>query len=362
MCLKKQMNNVLQNFIQQNSPDGGFLQSVEWKNFQESIGRKTYNISSQDFYANIIEHKLPVVERYFYIPRGPVMLNSDFRNSIFELIMLAKENKAGWIRIEPNDSKIIDLISENWRVVKAPHNMQPREVFIIDITKLEEQLLAEMKQKTRYNVKLAEKKGVKIFESQMENVDKSNNYINEFCRLTEVMAKRNGILAHPASYYQKMVETIPGSILKLYLAEYENQIIAANLVIFYGSTATYLHGASDDKYRNVMAPYLLQWQQIKDAKAAGCTRYDFGGIKTQISNFELRISKQYPNSNNQKTKQNQLNTQYPIPNTAWTGITKFKIGFSPNTKSIVFPGSYDIVIDTMRYNSYRLIQKIKSFL
>ncbi len=77
---------------------------------------------------------------------------------------------------------------------------------------------------------------------------------------------------HPESYYRKMFETIPAEILKLYMAEYENKIIAANIVIHYGNTATYLHGASDNEYRNVMAPYLLQWQAILDAKKAGLNK------------------------------------------------------------------------------------------
>ena len=148
----------------------------------------------------------------------------------------------------------------------------------------------------------------------------------------KITARRDGITPHSESYYRQMFETIPAENLKLYVAEYGDKIIAANLVIFYGNTATYLHGASDNKSRNVMAPYFLQWRQIQYAKAAGCTRYDFGGVK---------------NDGDDKS---------------WAGITRFKSGFSPGTLPVEFPGSYDIVIDPVRYNLYRLIQKAKSML
>lgn len=249
-----------------------------------------------------------------------------------ELLELAKKNTVGWIRIEPETEEVLSVIrnSANYKTIKAPHDVQPRELFIINIMKSEEELLAEMKPKTRYNIRLAEKKGV----SARVILPGSGmaKYVNEFIRLTQVMAERQGITTHPESYYRKMIKTIPENILKLYVAEYQNRIIAANLVVFFGETCTYLHGASDDEYRNVMAPYLLQWQQIKDAKLAGCARYDFGGVKT------------IDEKNN------------------WAGITKFKLGFSPDTKPTEFPGCYDLIINQKKYWLYRSIQRIKSFI
>jgi len=151
-------------------------------------------------------------------------------------------------------------------------------------------------------------------------------------RLTKIMSERQGIVTHGENYYRKMLEIIPESIIKLYVAEYENKIIATNIVIFYGDTAYYLHGASDDKYKNLMAPHMLQWRQIQDARKAGCVRYDFCGVKV----------------NEKKGK-------------SWEGITRFKLGFSPNTKPVEFPGSYDIIVSPVRYWGYRIIQKIKNY-
>ena len=118
----------------------------------------------------------------------------------------------------------------------------------------------------------------------------------------------------------------------MYVAEYKNKIIAANLVVFYGDTAIYSHGATDDEYRNVMAPYLLQWQTILDAKKAGYKFYDFGGVKAGGD----------------------------IKGKDWSGITKFKLGFSSVTKPVEFSGSYDIIVNPRVYVLYRIIQKIKS--
>lgn len=335
------------NLAQKYSPAGEFLQSSFWRTFQESVGRKVYFFSGENINASIIEHSLPIVGKYFYIPRGPILKNQNdnekLENDFNELIKLAKENKAGWIRIDPVNKEILGIIKNfvgavgtGFKpvpvIVSAPHNMQPKEIFVVDIFKSEDELLAQMKPKTRYNIRLAEKKGVEIFSSRGEKD------ISEFLRLTQVMAKRNGIVAHPESYYQKMLENISSDILKLYVAEYQGKIIAANLVIFYGENCVYLHGASDDECRSVMAPYLLQWQQIRDAKEVGCTKYDFGGIK-MLEDLNLK---------NKKSA------------TDWAGITKFKLGFSPKTPATVFSGSYDIVINQKKYWLYRAIQKIKS--
>jgi peptidoglycan pentaglycine glycine transferase (the first glycine) len=309
--------NNIDTLIQINSPDGGFLQSEQWRKFQEAVGRRTFCVSEDNFYASIIEHELPVVGKYFYIPRGPLG-----EMKIGGVINLAKKEKINWIRID------VDYKSSDYKIVKAPHDMQPRELFIINITKSEEDLLASMKQKTRYNIKVAQKHEVSLRTTNSYEATNKKD-VEEFLRLVKITAKRDGITPHPEDYYRKMFEIIPAENLNLYIAEHKGKIIAANIMIFYGNTATYLHGASDNEHRNVMAPYLLQWQAILDAKKAGLEKYDFGGIKIGANN-------------------------------SWSGITKFKTGFSPNTKSIEFPGSYDIVINYFKYYLYRALQKFKS--
>lgn len=358
------MNEALLKFIQDNSPDGGFLQSEHWIKFQEAWGRKAFEIKEKDqdddtvVYSHILSHGLPMVGKYFYLPRGPVVRNYELGIINYEkgagkflinLIDLAKKNNVGWIRVEPNSDNELNLLRDNLpkgvKIKKAAVDMQPREILILDITKKEEDILSEMKQKTRYNVKLAQKRGVKVFAVNRESDGKREelgimnyelgNFFEEFLKLVKITAKRDKIVPHPEDYYRKMFEVIPSDILKLYAAEYEGKTIAANLILFFGKTATYMHGASDNAHRDAMAPYLLQWQAILDAKKAGCERYDFGGVRTGIENRESGIE----------------NT--------WKGITRFKTGFVPNVAPVEFPGCYDIVIKPAKYTLYKILRKIK---
>src|SRR3989339_1448555 len=155
------MNDKSLNFVQANSPDGSFLQSDHWRKFQESVGRKTHNISASDgegeilVHASIITHGLPIVGDYFYVPRGPVVKIFNFQFSIFkqflnDLIDNAKDSNIGWIRIESNSEEELKLIRENLpkslKIKKSAVDMQPRGILILDILKSEEEILAEMKQ------------------------------------------------------------------------------------------------------------------------------------------------------------------------------------------------------------------------
>ncbi len=331
----------IEKFIQENSPDGGFLQSEEWRKFQENVGKKTFNIFNDAFWANIIEHKLPIVGKYLYISRGPVLKTKinkkEIENALEKLLKLAKKNKAGWIRFEPCNNKILKNIKNSikFNIVKAPHDMQSRQIFIVDISKNEEELLTEMKSKTRYNIRLAKRKGV-VYNSYNFSDEKFGKKFDKFLELVEKTASRKGVKFHQKNYYWKMVESIPEKNLKLYVAEYQGKIITANLILFFGNTATYLHGASADEYKNVMAPFLLQWQIILEVKKNGFTRYDFGGVKTENKKGELMISE-----------------------TKWRGISKFKLGFSKITKPFEFPGSYDIIVNKKKYFAYKLLQKLK---
>ena len=329
--------------MENNQKNQDFLQSAEWAAFQKAAGKKTFLLESGNFSASLIMHELPIVGKYLYCPRGPIFCHPEFisgsdsemlkqvQHDIKKLIDLAKKENAGWIRIEPENEEILENTRKNIpeKIVKAPHDMQPKENFVLDITKSIEQLLSEMKSKTRYNIGVAQKRGVKIYSCQKNDMEcaRIQKY---FFRLTKEMAERNRISTHPEGYYKQMIESIPADMLKIYAAEYDGKIIAANLIVFFGNTVIYLHGASSNENRNVMAPFLLQWQAILDAKEKGFSSYDFGGIKTGDAE------------------------------NSWAGITQFKTGFSLKTKPLVFPGSYDIIINPRKYALYRTLQIAKS--
>lgn len=276
-----------------------FLQSVDWVNFQKSLGRRVWQLDG----INIIKHNLPFKKSYLYSPRcRGDFLSEDFLEKIKEI---AKKENTIFFKVEP-----LTEINKKFGLRKSK-NIQPRKTLILDISKSDEELLNQMHYKTRYNIQLAQKKNVEI--------KKNKKYFEEFWQLMKQTTKRDGFKPHPKEYYRKILE-IPG--VELFVAEFNNKIIAANIVVFYDKQAIYLHGASDYEHRNLMAPHLLQWEQIKEAKKCGCVEYDFWGIDEK----------------------------------KWPGVTRFKKGFS--SQEIIYPGAYDLVFQPIWYRIYKLAKKL----
>lgn len=336
-----------------------FLQSPKWERFQQSLGSEVFRAVESLF----VVHTLPIVGKYAYCPRGPVMqlrINNEelkigktvgaknfspkeTREEMQEILQEMKKRECWWIRIEPISKEelqgiqksISNLVVTGYRSLitcqRAPRDVQPREILVMDISKPEEELLAEMKSKTRYNIRLAEKKGVRVI------VSKEKKYQERFIELVRETAKRVGIRPHIEEHYLKMFEAL-GESVDLYNAEYNGKVIASNMMIFLEEGAIYLHGGSSNEYRNVMASFLLQWRAILDAKKRGCGWYDFGGVSTKpkMENGE------------QKTEKKE-----------WGGITTFKQGFCPEIAPTQFPGTWDIVLSPWRYRMYQMLQKMR---
>lgn len=321
-------------FLQTHAKDGGLLQSEAWRTFQSASGRETKLLFGKGFLANVITHELALVGRYLYVPRGPVVreAEADYAECLAHLLADGKRVGARWIRIEPTDEGFLRYLAEVRRegrikgLWKAPHDMQPREVLVLDITPNRETLFAEMKSKTRYNIRLAEKKEVQVFSTQ------EKKYQDIFIRLIETTAHRKGIVPHEKKYYETFFCTFPKESWELVVAMKDHQVLAANVIAYFGEWTYYLHGGTADSHRELMAPYLLQWRSIEIAKMRGCRFYDFGGVSIRV----------------------------PQKNLAWEGITRFKQGFAPQTETIVFPGAYDIILSRRwyaLYNSLRLLKK-----
>ena len=167
----------------------------------------------------------------------------------------------------------------------SPHNIQPPRTIIIDIRKGEEEILGRMKQKTRYNIRLAEKKGVSV---------RAWDDIDSFHKMMLVTGDRDSFGIHSPEYYRRAYELFrPEGMCELLVAEYEGKPLAALMVFGRGRRAWYFYGASTDEERNRMPTYLLQWEAINWAKMHGCQEYDLWGVpdedeKTLESNFEKR--------------------------------------------------------------------------
>lgn len=321
-----------------NPIDGGFLQSNQWEKFQNEVGKKTFRINEGGLTCLAVQNNLPIVGDYFFIPRGPVKLTENplkIENFLNQLTETAGKNNIGWIRFEPQSFKDLEEIkkalSGKYKIKKSKKDHEPVQMLMLDLSQSEEEILAAMKPKTRYNIKLSEKKGVKIYAS------KKKEAVDIFLNLMDETAKREGIVSHPRNYYQKMVEIIPDNFAQLILAEFENRIIAGAIIIFYGEVAAYLHGASSNEMRNLMAPFGVQWAAIKIAKEKGYKKYDFGGVSVETGIC-------------QKVKKN------------WEGITRFKTGFCPSNTPVEFPGCWDIVLDNKKYWAYRILQGIKDLI
>lgn len=315
-----------------------FLQSDMWRKFQEAVGHQTLRLAGEGFRGNGIVHELPLAGKYVYFPRGPILRieNQEFRieNLATEITKATKEKNAKWIRIEPGSEEELAEYKKIFekKLVKAPHDVQPREVLVMDIAPEEDTLIQKMKSKTRYNIRLAEKKGVRVFATR------EKKYQEAFLDLMKLTAARKEITPHPQSHYAHFFSTLPPENLFLFVAEYQEKVLAANLLVLSGDMATYLHGGSSDEHRDLMAPYLLQWEQIRFAKQKGCVQYDMGGVKTQPF----------------------LTSNISSP-TSWMGITRFKQGFAPNTAPTVFPGTYDIVLDKWAYFLYNQLSRLRGF-
>ncbi|HRY59945.1 MAG TPA: peptidoglycan bridge formation glycyltransferase FemA/FemB family protein [Patescibacteria group bacterium] len=288
------------------------LQSKSWEEFEKTLGNKTFWVDD----ALLIKNPLPKGMSYLYCPRGPRELNSDFIKKATEL---AKKESAIFIRIEPLEIPNTQCSMPN--LVKTI-NLNPANTLILDLAKSEDALLSEMKQKTRYNINLAIKKGVGI------EVTTDPEKAQIFYNIMKQTSARDKFGAHSLEHYKKLLEVLgTNKIIRLYLAKYEGRYIAANIVSFFGNTVSYLHGASANEYRNVMAPYLLQWEAIKDAKVGEYEYYDFWGIAPDDS-----------------------------PKHRWSGVTRFKKGFGG--QQFDYPGTYDIVISKKWYFLYKVLRKL----
>ncbi|MFH1946849.1 MAG: peptidoglycan bridge formation glycyltransferase FemA/FemB family protein [Candidatus Magasanikbacteria bacterium] len=305
-----------------------FLQSWDWGEFQKNTGKEVLRLQIVENGAvsgqmQGFVHELGLGVKYLYAPR---VHSSQFM--VHSVIDYLKKNKFAFIRIEGVDK----FRTKNYEL-RTVRNRQPVTTLLLDLTQSEEVLLQQMHSKTRYNIGLAEKKGVEV---------KSGKDIEAFWKLNEQTTGRDKFKSHDKNYYAKMLDN---NFCHQLTAYHDYQPIASNLFIVYGDTCTYLHGASSNEYRNLMAPYLLQWEGIKMAKKLGCKYYDFWGIAPIV---EEGKGEQVSCFNNFCWEVN-----HP-----WTGVTRFKVGFGGNVRE--YPQAVDVVLSRWKYVVYRLARRLLS--
>ena len=271
-------------------PNAHLLQTGEWGELKSAFGWKPARIVSGKQGAQILFRKLPLGLTIGYIPKATVnSQQSIFSQELWhEIDAVCKQHRAVFLKLEPDlwqDADVDQLQITSYPLRVSPHNIQPPRTIIVDIKGSEDQILARMKQKTRYNIRLAEKKGVTV---------RAWDDIESFHKMMLVTGGRDGFGVHAPEYYQRAYELLhPKQMGELLLAEYEGKFLASLFVARNGDRAYYLYGASTDEERNRMPTYLLQWEAMKWAKARGCKEYDLWGVPDEEeaaleSNFEAR--------------------------------------------------------------------------
>ena len=303
-----------------------FLQTTTWMNFQRTLGREVFEYNENNISAKVIKYRLPFGRSYLYIPHGPEFdlnaMTGGFKNPIATFVHWLRAladppaggRKAIFIKAEPLADSIAQLLVSEGKFRQSKKAIQPAKTIIIELDKDESELLGAMHHKTRYNIKVAEKHGVTVAAS---------NDSEGFWKLMGKTTARDKFSPHPRAYYQKLLEQIHGSEMytKLFIAEQGETLIAAAIVLIYGDTGYYLHGASDYDYHALMAPYKLHWEIIQYLKTHGLQKYDLWGIDAR----------------------------------QWPGVTRFKLGWGGQT--VEYPGAFDLVLSCPWYLVYKFARK-----
>ena len=370
-------------------PYSSIHQTTRWAHFQSNVPSRDqfWIIAIQDQDKDektskivagtiLIKHTLPN-EKYcwLYSPRGPLLSYDQPSKAKDQLKILtkkirqiAKEEKAIFYRADP----LIHNTRHNKNTLKFPKfqfshgGFQPKDTLILDLNQTQEDILKQMKQKGRYNIRLAHKKNVKVVEvippalksnkKTIELVQTFQNQVESYFKLLQETLERDRFYGHRLSFYKNMVEKLSPesnsltkenlkkelkhSYAKLYLAEYtpkethKTQYIAGIIVTFFKDTAIYYYGASSNEYRNVVAPYALQWHAIKEAKSIGCKEFDFLGIAPQKGKDKLG-PKNHP----------------------WRGVTAFKLKFGGT--HIHYLPAQELIFKPLLYILYKIVKFLR---
>ncbi len=236
-----------------------------------------------------IQKKLPFGRTWLESPMGPENLEN-LEKIMEKLQPIIAREKVIFVRIHPpvttspehtsrteKASQTEEMLRRSgWKKSSISHF--PKATLTIDLTKTEQEILAQMKPKGRYNIKVAAKNGITIRKSEASSKEHFEKDLIAFHGLLKQTAKRDGFRVHPLAYYRTMLESLGSDHAQLFLAEAKGIPVAGLIATYSGKTATYYYGASSYEHRNLMAPYLLQWEVMRDARTRGHTTYDLFGI------------------------------------------------------------------------------------
>lgn len=275
------------------SPQSCFTQSTMWPDVK--VNWESEIVVSRDAAGKIVGGMLVLIQKiplvgtsFLYAPRGPVCDLSD-KKVLADLFsgadVLAKQYKAHLFKCDPDipvsDAGFLETMKQMGFARRyGPtgfEGIQVRFNYRLYLNgRTEEQVLADLTQKTRYNIRVAMKHGVEIKIAGKESLD-------EFMRLMDVTGERDSFSIRPKAYFARMMDALGGHI-RLYMGFYNGQAVCGTIATNYGGKCCYVYGASDNAFRNVMPNYLIQWEMIRWAIGTGCAVYDFMGISGDTGN------------------------------------------------------------------------------
>jgi lipid II:glycine glycyltransferase (peptidoglycan interpeptide bridge formation enzyme) len=307
------------------------LQSWEWGEFRKQTGVEVVRLIEAEEKKvkevfQITWHKIPKTNKYIgYCPKSAI----PSKEVLTKVKEIAKKKGVIFVKFEPNEKtnketlSRIETIKKDFDLVKGKP-LFTKFTFQLDIATSEETLLKNMHQKTRYNLRLAEKRGVEIVE------DKTEAGFEDYWKLTEETTKRQRFFAHGKGYHRKMWQTMTESGMgHLFKAVYEGKVLTTWIIFVLNKIIYYPYGASSNENREVMASNLMMWEVIKFGKKQGCTMFDMWGS---------------------------LGPE-PDARDPWFGFHKFKQGYG--AELVEFVGSYDLVVDSVLYPVYKLADGVR---
>ncbi len=259
-------------------PQGNLWQSVEWMKYQQAQGKEVRIYAHEERTVNSEKYQataLVIIDRTvggystWEISRGPLWNSLEGLMSLFDHITAdAKKELCLALYLSP----YLELTTHHSKLKTSARHIQPEATRVIDVTQSEEEILAQMHPKGRYNISLAKKHDIDVAEGSDKDID-------AFYELLKGTGGRDGFRIFQESHYARFLRDLKGSFLLM--ATHEHTPIAGLMGVEWNGTAIYYYGASSYEHRHLMAPYLLQWEAIRRAKANGCKAYDLLGISPE---------------------------------------------------------------------------------
>ena len=262
----------------------------EWqKGLNKEVRRFVIYNKKQEvlLYMQVIECYLPFGKKYYTCPYGPIYKDDEINEKLLIFLkdkintVLGSSRNVVFTRLDfsptlnERHSKLIQRIftKAHWTSVHGSC-FQPRREWMLPLEKPEEEILASMHQKTRYNIRLSERKNIKI-EIATENLI---NYLEDFYKVQSITATRNGFQLHEKEYYASVLESCDKNKNGyLAIARLDGKILTINFMIVYNNIAMFAFGGSVNEHRNLMPSYYAHWEGAKYAKSIGMKYYNFGG-------------------------------------------------------------------------------------